>query len=103
MESNERDGVVFDQPTTLSQRREIAENCSATLRLTMPCIVDDLQNSVDEAYAAWPERLFIVDKQGLIAYASGQGPFGFEPKHIKKWLRRNVGRPHKHTRTASGM
>lgn len=89
--SNRRDSVVFAQPTTFGKRQEVAASCSTALKLTMPCVVDAMDNSVDEAYAAWPERLFIVDVDGRIAYAGGQGPWGFEPKHVGKWLRRNVG------------
>ena len=89
---NCRDSVVFAQPTTLANRKEVAKRCSTALKLTMPCLVDEMDNRVDEAYAAWPERLFVVDADGRIAYAGGQGPFGFEPKHIRKWLRKNVGR-----------
>ena len=91
---NRRDSVVFEQPTTLKKRREAAQGCSKALRLSMPCVVDDMENSVDNAYAGWHERLFVVDTQGRIAYAGKQGPFGFNPAEVQKWLRRNLGRPH---------
>lgn len=88
--SNERDAVVIPQPTTFDERQEVAELCTEELLLTMPCVVDDIANTVDNAYAGWPERLFVVD-DGRIAYASGQGPFGFEPEAVAKWLRQHVG------------
>ena len=90
--ANRTDSVVFAQPTTLGIRQDVAQSCSMALKLTMPCLADDMDNRVDDAYAAWPERLFVVDADGRIAYAGGQGPWGFTPKHIRKWLRRNVGR-----------
>lgn len=90
--SNRRDSVVFAQPTTLGKRQEVARSCSTALELTMPCLVDEMDNRVDDAYAGWPERLFVVDAEGRIAFAGGQGPFGFEPKQVRRWLRRNVGR-----------
>ena len=93
LETNTSDGVVLAQPTTFSQRRTVADRCSVALRLTMPVVVDDMNNTVDNAYAAWPERLFVVDTDGLIAYAGTQGPFGFDPKHVRKWLRKNLGPP----------
>ena len=89
---NRRDSIVYAQPTTLKRRKEIATSCSLALKLTMPCLVDAMDNRVDIAYAAWPERLFVVDVDGRIALASGQGPFGFEPKHVRRWLRKNVRR-----------
>jgi hypothetical protein len=42
-------------------------------------VVDEMDDRVAAAYAAWPERLYVVDKQGRIAYAGGQGPFEFWP------------------------
>ncbi len=89
--SNRRDSVVFAQPTTLGRRQEVATSCSKALKLTMPCLVDEIDNPVDEAYAGWPERLFIVDVDGRIAYAGAQGPWGFKPKQVGRWLRKNIG------------
>lgn len=94
LNSNRQDNVVFAQPKTIGKRQEVAHTCSASLRLTMPCVTDEMDNRVDDAYAAWPERLFVVDEAGRIAFAGGQGPWGFKPKAVRKWLRKNVGRSH---------
>ena len=51
-----------------------------------------MDNTVDNAYAGWPERLFVVDQDGRIAYAGKQGPWGFKTEHVRKWLRENVGK-----------
>ncbi len=91
LDSNRRDSVVFAQPTSFLSRREVATRCSRKLKLTMPYLVDDMQNTVDNAYAGWPERLFVVDKDGRIAYAGKQGPWGFKPEHVSDWLSKNVG------------
>lgn len=84
--------MVFAQPTAFTERNEAARSCTAALSLTMPCLVDDMENSVDAAYAAWPERIFVIDTDGTIGYAGTQGPFGFEPAEMERWLRRNAGR-----------
>jgi hypothetical protein len=93
LDSNTEDDVVFDQPITFGMRQDVAQQCSAALSLTMPCVVDDMGNSVDNAYAGWPERLFVVDADGRIAYSGGQGPFNFEPDEVAAWLGENVGPP----------
>ena len=46
--------------------------------------VDDIDDAVMTAYAAWPERLYLVDVTGHIAYASGLGPWGFIPAELKE-------------------
>jgi len=90
MPSNEEEGIVFEQPRTWADRRTAAEKCCASMKLDMPCVVDDIENTVDQAYAGWPERIFIVDGNERIAYAGKQGPWGFKPAEAKRWLRNNV-------------
>ena len=92
MPVNEEQGVVFEQPKTFGRRADIAGQCCERLKLTMPCVVDSIDNAVDEAYAAWPERIFIIGVDGRIVYAGGQGPFGFKPDEAEKWLRANLRR-----------
>ncbi len=90
MESNEKEGVVFAQPKTSDERKAVASSCSKSLKLSMPVLVDEIDNRVDNAYAGWPERLFVVDKDGKVAYAGEQGPWGFKPAEVRQWLRDNV-------------
>lgn len=90
MDSNESEGVVIRQPITFPERESAAQSCSADMSLTMPIVVDDMENSVDNAYAGWPERLFVVGRDGKIAYAGDRGPFGFNPEHVKDWLKKNL-------------
>jgi len=92
MPANEEDGVLYAQPTTLAERVGVASDCCKRLKLTMPCVVDTPDNQVDELYAAWPERIYVVDGGGKIAYAGQKGPWGYKPADAEKWLRRNVGR-----------
>jgi len=93
MPSNEEEGVDFEDPKTLDERREAARGCVAALPLRMTCVVDDLEDTVDALYAGWPERLFVIERGGKIAVAGKKGPFGFEPEEVERWLRRNVGGP----------
>jgi len=49
------------------------------LGLTLPVLVDRLDDAVSNALAAWPERIYVVDRLGRIAYVGGPGPFEFDP------------------------
>jgi hypothetical protein len=46
--------------------------------------VDEMDDAVMTAYAAWPERLYLVDLEGKVVYAGGRGPFGFKPGQLKR-------------------
>ena len=49
-------------------------------------MVDDLKDTVNQMYRAWPERIYVIDREGVIAYKGGLGPFGFAPADAEKAL-----------------
>ena len=53
-----------------------------------PALLDDPDNRVERAYTAWPDRLYVIDKDGRIAYKSAAGPFGFKPARVEETLKR---------------
>jgi type I thyroxine 5'-deiodinase len=92
---NQRDDVIVNQPKTADERRAVAAQCCTKLKLTMPCVIDTQDNKTDEAYAAWPERMFIIGADGKIAYAGKVGPSGFKPQEVEAWLRERTAPPKK--------
>jgi hypothetical protein len=93
MKSNEKekDNVCYSQPKTLDERVAIASDFSKRFKYPLPFGVDDMSNAANNAYAAWPERLYIVDETGHIAYKGGNGPFKYDPKEVRKWLAERFG------------
>lgn len=86
MPKNEKDGVVFKNPKDEDERKGIAKVCTKSLALTLPTVVDGMENKVESAYGAWPERLYVVGKDGKIAYKGGAGPRDFSPSELGKFL-----------------
>ena len=78
MPINEEQGIVFEQPKSEAERVEAAGACMLNLRLSMPIALDEMTDTVDTAYAALPERLYLIDPEGRIAYRSGPGPWSFD-------------------------
>jgi type I thyroxine 5'-deiodinase len=91
MPINERDEVVFAQPTTMEERVDVAQACSLGLDLDIPTLLDEISNDVDEAYAALPDQLYVIDRDGKIAYRSGPGPMGFSSDEFEAALREQLG------------
>ena len=54
--------------------------------MTIPMVVDDIDDRVGEAYSAFPDRLYVIDRDGKVAYKSGRGPFGFIPREMEQAL-----------------
>jgi len=83
---NEREDVCYRQPTTLAERVAIANDFLARSGYRIPIMVDDMDNAAEEAFAAWPERLYVIDEAGKVVYKGDVGPFGFDPEELGAWL-----------------
>jgi hypothetical protein len=86
MDSNVRDQMVFKQPKTLEQRQALARILVDRLGYRVPVAVDGIEAAAERAYAAWPERIYIVGRDGRIVYKGGMGPFGFKPEEAEARL-----------------
>ena len=91
MKSNVKDDVCYAQPRTLEQRVAIAKDFTARYKFPLPFGIDDMSNAADKAYAAWPERLYILDETGHIVYRGGMGPFHYKPAEVREWLAAKYG------------
>jgi len=92
MESNIKDKVVFASPKDEAERDEIAGACVRKLGIKFPAVIDGFDNTVEKAYTGWPDRLYLVDAGGRVAYKSKPGPFGFKPDELQAALERTVGK-----------
>ncbi len=91
MPINEQEGVVYAQPKTAEAREQVAEACVLHLNLSIPTLVDEMTNEVDRAYAALPDRLYLIDAAGRVAYRSGPGPMGFKPQELEAAIQEVIG------------
>ncbi len=74
-------------PTNLFERFQVANTCVKSLDLKIPCLIDDIENSTARAYKGWPDRLYLVGKNGKIAYHGGPGPGGFRPAELEEAIK----------------
>jgi hypothetical protein len=82
----------IEDPITLEERNKVCLAAIEDLALPLPALVDDMQDSVNKAYAAQPDRLYLVSKNGKIAYAGGRGPGGFKPDELERAIEKELGR-----------
>jgi hypothetical protein len=74
----------------VAERPAVASTCAANLRMRMPTVVDELDDGVASAYGGWPDRLYLVGRDGRIAFQGGEGPFGFKPDALERALARHT-------------
>ena len=81
---------VYD-PKTIQERRAVAGRCETALQYGIQTYVDEMDDAVNEAYAALPTRLYLVGLDGRVAYAGGMGPFGFKPAELGAAIEEYLG------------
>ncbi len=93
MKSNakDKDDVCYVQPKNLNDRVAIANDFTKRFKYPVPFGIDEMTNAANDAYAAWPERLYIIDENGQISYKGGNGPFKYDPKEVRAWLAQRYG------------
>jgi tetratricopeptide (TPR) repeat protein len=97
---NEREGITLAPAKTVGEKREHAELCLRKLDLAWPAVVDGMDAAAENAYQAWPSRVYVVGKDGRVAFNSRLGELDFHPADLDAALRAILGgrtsdaRPH---------
>ena len=73
------DWSVLTDPTDIAGRIGVAAHCSKELKFDFPIVVDTMDDDTAVRWSGWPERLFVLSKEGKVAYTGDMGPFGFHP------------------------
>src|ERR1700687_5438722 len=85
------DAVLYAQPRSSDERDEIASACTLHLDLSIPTLVDDMENSTDGAYGALPDRLYLIGRDGRVVSKSAPGPFGFRADELESAITLYLG------------
>ena len=83
LEVNRDQAIAVTDPTTSEQRAHVAEACTVRLKIRMPVLLDSLDNQVASQYGGWPDRLYLIGRDGKVAYQGDEGPFGFKPELLE--------------------
>jgi hypothetical protein len=86
MPSNDRVGISITQPRDGKERTAVAGRCCSALEMRMPLLVDTIHDTVGHMYSGMPDRIYVIDQAGRVAYKGGRGPFGFKPGEMEQSL-----------------
>ena len=70
-------------PQSIEERRAVAGECESALQYGVRTYVDEMDDYVNNTYAAWPTRLYLIGLDGKVVYPGGIGPWGMKPKELK--------------------
>jgi hypothetical protein len=88
---NLRQEIRIREPRSTAERKAVATLCQVNLELDMPMLVDEIDNRVEESYLSRPMRLYLIGRDGRIAYTGDQGPFGFHPDSWEAAIQAELG------------
>ncbi len=74
--------TLIEDPVTNAERLQVARQFVKDFELDIPVLLDEVNDKVSIAYAAHPDRLYLVGKDGKIAFAGDKGPRGFSPEKL---------------------
>ena len=80
----EKISMAHYDPKTIEERQAVAGECETTLQYGVRTYVDEMDNRVNDSYAAWPTRLYLIGLDGTVVYGGGLGPYDFKSAKLKK-------------------
>lgn len=81
---------VIPPTATVEERLSNLRQFIEVVGLTIPAGIDGEDDAARRAYAAWPDRIYVVGTDGKIAFKSAPGPAGFKVPDLAAWLRENA-------------
>jgi hypothetical protein len=93
VQHNLDDGIILNTPNTIEERADIAEVCVLRLNMAMPMLLDDMTDQADRLYNALPERLYLIDENGIVRFKTVAGSRGFAPEDWAEAIAAMVGAP----------
>ena len=79
----------INQPKTLAERKAACSTWMTTLaRGGSKYLVDGMDNKAKMTFMAAPDRLYVLDANGIVQYQGAPGPFGWDINGFKSALMR---------------
>jgi hypothetical protein len=93
LESNRTENIAIEDPATLEQRAQVAHTCATNLAIRIPVLLDGPEDRIADQYGGWPDRLYLIGRDGRIAFQGGEGPFGFKPEELEAAIEKELQGP----------
>jgi tetratricopeptide (TPR) repeat protein len=84
---NQKEGIDLPAPRNLGEKQEHAELCLRKLSLPFAIEVDGMSAAAEKAYQAWPSRLYLVGRNGKVAFQTRLGELDFHSGDLERAIR----------------
>ena len=58
--------------------------------MTLPILIDPIADPLEKAFAAWPDRIYVLDATGKVVYKGQPGPGGFKVDEVPPALEKLI-------------
>lgn len=89
---NQKEGIDLPAPRNLAEKQDHAALCLRKLELPFAVAVDGMDAAAERAYAAWPSRLYLVGRDGKVAFQTRLGELDFHADRLEQAIREMLAR-----------
>jgi len=82
VDDNEKEYVIIPEPTSANEKENHASMCVRNLDIRFTTLIDGMDNKTERDYSGWPDRLYLIGKDGRVAWKGAPGPKGFVPPEL---------------------
>lgn len=84
---NQKEGIDLPEPRNLAEKQDRAALCVRKLSLPFAIEVDGMDAAAEQAYQAWPSRLYLVGRNGKVAFQTRLGELDFHGDEVERAIR----------------
>ncbi len=88
---NEKERIDLPNPRNLPEKEERGALCLRKLELPFALVVDDMDGAAERTYQAWPSRLYLISREGKVAYQTRLGELDFHADAVESAIRALLG------------
>ena len=88
--SNREQEIAMLDPASDPERAEAAGACAVRLQIRMPVLIDGIDNETARQYGGWPDRLYLIGRNGRVAFQGDEGPSGFKPSELEEAIEKEL-------------
>src|SRR3989442_12358158 len=81
--ANRKAGIEIAKAKNYEEKEEYANACVRNLGIKFTTVVDKMDAKVELNYLGWPDRMYVIGKNGRIAWKADPGPKGFKPPQLE--------------------
>jgi len=84
---NQKEGIDLPAARNLAEKQDHAALCLRRLTLPFGVVVDGMNAAAERAYQAWPSRLYLVGRDGKVAFQTRLGELDFHADDLERAIR----------------